>query len=248
MNKKLFAQIKNEWRSNLWIITELILVSTLMWYVIDYIYVQVSIYNEPRGFDISHCYLVRMGQLTDKSPDFIPNDTLIADEIEELCARLTRRPEVEAASLSQNSYPYNGSNSGIGLQYDTLYSSGYLLRRLVTPDFLRVFRYQGTRCETPEQLAAMLEPGVFFASDNVFVEKYKKSLTPFVGKPFFLYSDTTKTYRLGASLETVRYSDYDQAFSILLHGRSIDKGLVQFSFRTLCPCERRAGYKFHRTS
>ena len=75
MNKKLFTQIKNEWRSNLWLVTELLLVSVVLWYIVDYMYVQTSIYNEPRGFDISHCYLVQMGRLTDKSPDFIPNQT-----------------------------------------------------------------------------------------------------------------------------------------------------------------------------
>lgn len=31
MNKKLFTQIKNEWRSNLWLITELLLVSVVLW-------------------------------------------------------------------------------------------------------------------------------------------------------------------------------------------------------------------------
>ena len=53
MNKKLFTQIKNEWRSNLWLVTELLLVSVVL------------CYNEPRGFDISHCYLVQMVRLTD---------------------------------------------------------------------------------------------------------------------------------------------------------------------------------------
>ena len=50
MNKKLFTQIKNEWHSNLWIATELLLVSVVMWYVVDYIYVQYKVYTEPRGY------------------------------------------------------------------------------------------------------------------------------------------------------------------------------------------------------
>ena len=45
MNKKLFTQIKNEWHSNLWIATELLLVSVVMWYVVDYIYVQYKVYK-----------------------------------------------------------------------------------------------------------------------------------------------------------------------------------------------------------
>ena len=75
MNKKLLTQIKNEWRSNLWLVTELLLVSVVMWYIVDYMYVKAAVYYEPRGFDISHCYLIQMGRLTDKSPDFIPNQT-----------------------------------------------------------------------------------------------------------------------------------------------------------------------------
>lgn len=39
MNKKLFTQIKNEWRSNLWLVTELLLVSVVLWYIVDYMYV-----------------------------------------------------------------------------------------------------------------------------------------------------------------------------------------------------------------
>lgn len=213
MNKKLFTQIKNEWHSNLWIAIELLLVSVVMWYVVDYIYVQYRVYNEPHGFDISHCYLVNMGQLTDKSPDFIPNDTLIAEEIDELVNRIARRPEVEAVSLSQNSYPYNGSNSGTEVRYDTLRSHGYVIRRYVTPDFLKVFRYQGTRGETPGQLAEMLIEGNFLASDNLYERKYGVKLTSLVGKQFYLFGDTTKTYKLAASLKPVRYSDHGQAFN-----------------------------------
>lgn len=216
MNKKLFTQIINEWRSNLWVATELLLVSVVLWYVVDAIYVQTRIYFEPRGFDTSHCYLIQMGELTDKSPDFIPNDTLIAEEVRELVNRLSHRPEVEAVSLSQNAYPYNGSNSSVTVAYDTLRSPGWIVRRCVTPDFVRVFRYQGTRGETPEQLAQLLEQREnFLASDNLYEGSYQRKLTPLVGESFFLYGDTTKTYPLAAALQPVRYSDYEEARSSL---------------------------------
>lgn len=214
MTKKLFIQIKNEWRSNLWLALELLLVSVVMWYVVDYLYTRAATYLEPRGFNIEHCYLIELGELTPKSPDYTPDksrDDTHAD-IAELVERLRRRPEVEAVSLSQNSYPYNGSNSSGEVRYDTLQSPGWTIRRMVTPDFVRVFRYQGTRGETPEQLAEMLERGEFLASDNLY-RKYDRKLTEFVGKRFQLFGDTTKTYQLGASLQNVRYHDYDQAHS-----------------------------------
>lgn len=216
MNKKLLTQIKNEWRSNLWLATELLLVSVVMWYIVDYMYVKASIYTEPRGFDISHCYLVQVGRLTDKSPDFISDQSEeeMRGEIKELVERLRHRPDVEAAGLGQNSYPYNGSNSNATVNYDTLRAPRWTVRRLVTPDFIRVFRYRGTRGETPEQLAELIaRPGTFLASDNLYRERHGIDLTSLVGKPFHLFGDTTETYTLAAALQTVRYADYYPGWS-----------------------------------
>lgn len=214
MNKKLFTQIRNEWRSNLWLALELLVVSVVMWYIIDLLYCRLATYMEPRGFDTEHCYLIDMGVLTDKSPDYTPySDThKQSDEVRELVERLRRRPEVEAVSLSQNSYPYNGSNSSAEVDYDTLHAPRWTIRRIVTPDFVRVFRYQGTRGETPEQLAALLEKGEFLASDNLY-RKYDVPMTSLVGQEFTLFDDSTWIVRLGAALQNVRYDDFSQARS-----------------------------------
>lgn len=215
MEKKLFTQLRNEWRSNLWLALELLVVSVVLWYVTDLLYVRIATYLEPRGFDTEHCYLVKMEVLTDKQADYQPyNEThKLCDEVRELVDRLRHRPEVEAVSLSQNSYPYNGSNSGADVTYDTLQSPRYVIRRMVTPDFVRVFRYQGTRGETPDQLAAMLEKGELLASDNLYEQRYGIRLTSLVGKDGFrLDGDTTQNLRLGAALQNVRYHDYEQGF------------------------------------
>lgn len=212
MTKKLLIQIKNEWRNNLWLALELLVVSVVMWFVVDFLYTRAATYMEPRGFDTDHCYLIEMGKLTEKSPDFILDQTEEQKEADilELVDRLSRRPEIEAVSLSQNSYPYNGSNSSDAVKYDTLTSPGWTIRRMVTPDFVRVFQYRGANGETPEQLAEMLKNGDFLASDNLY-SKYDRKMTSLVGQRFHLFGDTTKTYRLGAALQDVRYSDYEQA-------------------------------------
>lgn len=101
MEKKLFTQIRNEWHSNLWLALELLVVSVVMWYIIDLLYSRIATYMEPRGFNTEHCYLIEMGVLTDKSPDFTPySDThKQSDEVRELVERLRHRPEVEAVSV-----------------------------------------------------------------------------------------------------------------------------------------------------
>ena len=213
MNKKLFTQIKNEWRGNIWLVMELILVSVVMWWVTDKLYVRLATYFEPRGFNTEHCYKIEMGELTPKSPDYTERsyEERTAD-ILELAERLRRRPEIEAVSLSHNAHPYNGSNGTIRLQLegDTLEASNWVIRRQVTPDFVRVFQYQGANGETPEQLVDMIERDEILVSDNLFSSLYKKPLpmTNYVGRRFHLNGDTTSSVRLGASLNVVRYNDF----------------------------------------
>ena len=42
MTKKLLVQIKNEWRNNLWLALELLVVSVVMWFVVDYLYTRAA--------------------------------------------------------------------------------------------------------------------------------------------------------------------------------------------------------------
>lgn len=209
MFKKLFTQIKNEWRSNLWLALEMLIVSVVLWFVVDYFYVTIYNYTLPRGFDASNCYRIGVAQLTDKSPEYIPDrsgDEIMQDR-ETLLSRIRMRPEVEFVSVSNNSHPYNGSNSGTSIRYDTIYPRNFVVHRNVTPDFVQVFRYEGARGETPAQLAEMLNRGEVLISDNLFMHDDVKGVD-IVGKGLYLYGDTTRTYRIGASLNEVQYDDY----------------------------------------
>lgn len=220
MNKKLFTQIKNEWRTNLWLIIELLVVSVVLWYIVDYFYVNISIRTLPRGFNTEHCYRIDVDDVNVKSPEYIIglNDSIVAEQKRELLDRISRRPEIEAASWSQNSYPYNGSNSGIGVYYaddsDTLQNNDYVVRRWVTPDFVRVFRYTGVAGETPEQLAEMLKEDKILINNDLFMYKGVE-LKDYAGKKFAL-NDTTMMHTLGAALTTPRYNDYQTWGSAVL--------------------------------
>ena len=236
MNKKLFNQIKNEWQTNTWLALELLIVSVLMWYIIDNLYTNTLNQLEPRGFDIEHCYLIQMGILSDKSPDYKPYTDAKENrqEVMEMMERLRRRPEIEAVSLSQNAYPYNGSNGSIEVQLagDTLRQSGHTFRRLATPDFVRVFRYQGANGETPEQLAEMLKRDEILVSDNLF-RKYGKKMTDYVGQRFHLQGDTTRSYRLGASIVPIRYNDFWEQWNSYSMVWLLPEHMIN-SYRELC--------------
>ena len=52
MNRKLISQTLNDWRSNVWLALELLIVSVVVWFTVDYCYVTYITYNLPMGFDI----------------------------------------------------------------------------------------------------------------------------------------------------------------------------------------------------
>ena len=191
MKRKLLRQICNEWKSNVWLGLELVIVSVVMWYVIDSLWCIYSTNNEPRGFNTDHCYLIEYDQLSDKSPDY--------------------RPEVEAVACGMNAYIYNGSNSGTDLNIDTLTSSsaGFLLRRVVSPEFPIVFRIEGTRGETPEQLAEILRnnTNAMLCSDNLYYNYGIEHMDDFIGRRFAntAHNDSVS---LAAAYKVVRYNDY----------------------------------------
>lgn len=223
MKRKLLKQIRSEWRSNLWMSLELLVVSVVLGYVVDYFYATWYIYTEPKGFDTEHCYRLSFGHITDKNPDYIPDqqkDDLIKTN-EEILRRMEQLPFVEAASLSQNSFPYNGSNSGTYIFNDSLSSSTlhYLLRRIATPGFPKVFRYEGIRGETPEEISELMVKGEIILSGPVFGTGDDRLLPEaHIGEDFHLDGDTIHSYRLGAVLKDVRYGDFmDWNTSVLIN-------------------------------
>lgn len=222
MKRKLLRQIANEWRINIWLAIELIIVSVALWYLCDQLWVRYSKYSEPLGYDTSHCYLLDVVQLNEKSPLYLPysdSEEAIADRLK-ITDRLKARPEIEAVGLGVNSYFYNPSNSYTYLSVDSIGSS--YLRRVVTPDFLRVFRIHGANGETPEQLADVLEKlpeNGFMASEDLLryvsdPKKRKQSINGLVGSSFWDNSGNNMIeYKLVKTVTPLKYSDYNSIYN-----------------------------------
>lgn len=216
MIKKLSTQIKNEWRTNSWLFVELLLVSVVMWFVVDALFVKYSILNQPRGFAYDNCYLLTMGRLTEENPDFVP----YADEdgenaaVIELLNRLQHHPDIEAASLSHNAYPFNGNNSNLPLRYDSIDTDPIL--RYATPDFVRVFRYEGANGETADELADVIRKGDILVSENILDyadAPYGIAAGSLVGKELVSPHDSTNRRRVSAVIRPVRYHDFTEIYA-----------------------------------
>ncbi len=224
MKRKLTTQIKNEWRSNIWLALELTIVSVVIWWIADAVYVRLWVYNQPLGFDYEHVYELNFEELNEQAEGFIPGRTdeeKINDRFQ-LIERIAARPEIEAVGLGLNSVLYNGSNTGAALVIDSLntYNGDYVLQRLVTPDFLRVYRFTGSHGETPDELAQKLKenPNLFFATNNIFSGYGITDLSPYIGRTFENKGNGSSELTLGGTINTIRYSDFqDDSPSVIQH-------------------------------
>lgn len=166
--KNLLTQIKNEWRSNLFLLVELLLVFAVLWYIVDWVTVTARVYHTPMGFDTEHCYNLSFNSLTPKSalynPDLTAEDDV--DALLEITERLRHRPGVEGVTVSQNCYPYNeGSNGAYFYLQDSVCVTAYQVWS--DPDFYRVFRYQAADGGGPDKLVAAISDQTLVVTSNV---------------------------------------------------------------------------------
>lgn len=213
MKRKLLKQIANEWRNNIWLALELLIVSVVLWYIADLMFCKLAVYYKPLGFEYEHCYEIQFSNLNSKSPDYVDYESQEDrnKDFETLLKRLENRPEVEAVGAGINAIMYNGNNNGSYLTIDSLTTGGrWIVQRFVSPDFVRVFRYRGTNGESPEDIAKTMSENLnaFFATNDILSNAGVEDLRPFIGKTFENASNGPDGIVLKGILQTVRYSDF----------------------------------------
>ena len=93
MMKKLFTQLRNEWRGNFFLALELLVVFVVLWYIVDWCCVTARVYFAPMGFDTRHCYCLMVNRLTPNSALYTPGRTVgdDMDDLLEIAERLRHR-------------------------------------------------------------------------------------------------------------------------------------------------------------
>ncbi len=210
MKRKLLTQMRAEWRANIWMAIELLLVSVVLFVLADKIYTVVATLNEPLGFNTEHCYILKVREVSDAAPDYVQYAD-IHEKYKDLLSlkdRINSRPEISAVTMSSNAYPYNPNSSMNQLDIDTFsMADSPLLRRAVDPDFFKVFMIEGANGETPEQLGEILQRERVIPSDNALLRKAGiRSLKHLIGKQMVYNGNDTLTLR--ASFKPMKYNDY----------------------------------------
>ncbi len=218
MKRKLLTQMLTEWRSNLWMIVELIIVIAVLQFIFSFLCVMSDMHSENRGYDLNNIYVGNINVIPSDSPEYQPYDSLhnrFTDR-DMLMGRLRSNPYVEVAGVGSNnampySYNYYGQTFGL-VEKDTTYTYQGNQRQM-TPDVIRAIRLQGLHGETPEQLAAIMEKGDILLSgidkdfsDNLIDPEIMRGRDVFIG-------DTSNVRHVGALAYGMRRNDFEPLFA-----------------------------------
>lgn len=216
MKRKLTQQMRNEWRNNLWMIIELIIVGGVLWAVFSIFAMQIRLHTNPKDVDFNDIYVCYTGYIPKGSSTHIEyTDSLHSayTDLDNLIANLESNPYVESIGAGDNAIPSNYNY--LGTSYDVnddetgekhTYSGN--IRRM-SPAMVRTLRITGVKGETPEQLADMIEEGKIIISK--FNKQYFDNDDPdkFIGKQALKGQDSTIVVTVGALIEGYSRTDYE---------------------------------------
>lgn len=224
MKRKLARQILTEWRSNLWLVLELLIISVAVWYIGDKMAVATDISRAPIGLDITNTFRLSTSYSWPGCSSYEESagaDTTLTDSDRYLAdmalleARLSEFPGVVAAGRSSGApYTYNYSGRMVTPEDNPADNYEQCARPnswVVTPGFARVFRLRGLNGETPEQLADLLAQGKVLLTENFAGEAgFEGKPSHLVGRRVIDRSDD-RHYEVGALVEPQRRNEFEPA-------------------------------------
>ena len=225
MKKKLLKQIGNEWRANVWLGLELLIVSVVTWYILDVLAVELRIANEDMGFDYDNCYTVSVRIKTPESPGYIDHEANEGSDYEdytEVMNRLNQLPEVIAAGEG-SSFPFNYNFWGVRAYFelpgvDSIISNyGRINRIKINANYLKVFHTTGLKGESSDELAEMIAEGKAIVTSNINANN-ENGLDPldYYNAKMTMEEDSTHAYQIGAVIPPIKRAQFEPAFHATL--------------------------------
>ncbi len=221
MKRKLLRQTLNEWRANVWLIVEMIIVSAIVWYINDYLYVHVATRLEPTGFDTSHTYMAEFRYLPEGSRRYTDYGEAATErnraDLLSIIKAIRQRPDVEEVSLSAGAEPYfqNFYGRRLNVADDTTEISIYY--RQTSPEHLRTVGYQPAEGFTIGQLEEALRQGkplmTEFDNSSPHVSGHLSS-TDLLNRRVKNPRDTSMTITIGGLLKPVKRTNIESEYFI----------------------------------
>lgn len=210
MKRKLISQMRNEWRSNVWMMVELVIVGLVLWAVFMIMLSLKSFYNPYEGMDFNNLYVGNFGYVNDSKSTFRPYEEgrSWTDERDVLLNTLRSNKYVETVGIGTNALPYSFNYNG-NLFLTTVDGNNeeYMgNERYMDPEAVKAIRLTGTNGESSEQLAQMLEQGNMFIcnldeeTDSLHLDKWRGS---------DIYNSDSIIMHVGAIIPAIRRYEYE---------------------------------------
>lgn len=204
--------MRNEWRSNLWMMIELLVVGLVLWMVFTIVNYFNAVHQEPTQADYTDVYIGSIGTIPKNSDKFKPydDDHTYKSEVEMLLTKLRSNPYVEIVGTGSNALPYNFNYMGHTIQTEIdgkteSYNGNW---RRMSPETVMAIRLKGLNGETTEELAEIVRRG------DIIVGTYEIAYTDtdplrWRGKQVMSGSDSTRVWTVGAVIDGMRRTDYE---------------------------------------
>lgn len=221
--RHLLRQMLTEWRSNLWIVIELVIVGNVLWFIISMLLGVLYVRTQDLGYEMDDVYVADILRVDPDSPLFLQRDSTFSytGDRDILINNLRANPYVELVGMGNNATSYNFSFQGLDLTMtdgdSVLTYSGNL--RSVTPDVIRIYHLRSLDGKTTEQLADVIERGELLISDvdpNV-ASGDRVPETLFAGHEVTMSYDSAHVYRVGGLAHGLRRTDYEALFNGVIY-------------------------------
>lgn len=208
MIRHIFKIIRSQFRSNLWILTELFVTFVVVWLMVDYFYNQVVLTHIPVGFETDRVYSAVVSCASPDAESYIdyePGSPEPIRNFQHILDRISAQPEVEEVAYAFISMPYTTSNYTDGVRRDT---KEWFQCRIyqVSPNYFRVFHITDANTGDTENLEQKLTQDGLIISENLATAIYGRSNV--VGEAIYYSGDTIKSNIIAVS-ETIRNDKYN---------------------------------------
>ena len=225
MKRKLIKQMLNEWRTNIWLVVELVIVVCVLHFLFNSLYGIYLSYDSGKGMELENIYFANLNTLKEGTDGYVPYDSLRSKrtDYELLLTNLRSNPYVElVAGGSTNSVPYTygfwGTSFMLPSEDNKVPHSYNINLRRMSPDMLRVLRIKGVDGQTPDELAGIISAGGLVISDVEMQDDPNAARArEFVGKDVYFGIDSLRTFRVGAIAYGLRRSDFEPLFTAVCY-------------------------------
>jgi len=211
----------NEWRPNIWLVLELVIVVCVLYALFSSLYSTYLIYNRSEGMELNDVYFASLNFIEEDNENHAPYDSIHSPETDYalLLANLRSNPYVEVVGGgSPNSLPYLynywGTQIEIPQKGDRTRLQYQVNKRQMSPYMLRVLRIHGVDGQSPDELAELIAKGDIIISDRDYHnDPSEAKVDDFLGKDVYFYKDSLQTHHVGAIAYGMRRSDFEPMWS-----------------------------------